>query len=176
MEGTLHGSKDKKLVRIQCTYDNTWLPLCPPRSDLRAIMVEHTLSKSHMMASQNEKSANVPAITGVRGRPKKANGKDPKQQSLGRFLIPTPRNQNKKDAFSRGEDSKYCSTTSAFIVNPLNTLCWGLWHETINKGGREISIKPLLDDQKHGREWFSEPQTHTTIIYNMEEYVVNGYF
>ncbi|MCO5606487.1 hypothetical protein L7F22_060675 [Adiantum nelumboides] len=29
VEGTLHGSKDRKLVRIQCTYDNTWLPLCP---------------------------------------------------------------------------------------------------------------------------------------------------
>ncbi|MCO5548977.1 hypothetical protein L7F22_002441 [Adiantum nelumboides] len=49
VEGTLHGSKDKKLVRIQCTYDNTWLPLCPPQSNLQTIMLEHTLSKTHTM-------------------------------------------------------------------------------------------------------------------------------
>lgn len=176
VEGTLHGSKDKKLVRVQCTYDNTWLPLCPPRSDLQTIMMEHTLSKSHAMAIQKEQGPIVPAITGLRGRPKKSSGKDPKQKSLSSFLVSTSINETEKGESHPMEKCSKAPCTSSFTIDPSTILCWGLWNETINMAGKVVGIKSLLDDQRNGREWCCEPQTHTIITNGLEEYSINGCF
>lgn len=176
VEGTLHDKKDKRLVRIQCTHDNTWLPLCPPHLDLRTIMMEHTLSKAHAMAIQKEKGPIIPATTGLRGRPKKCDGRDPKQQSLSSFLVSTSIDDTEKGVSHQVDECEKTSGSFSFILNSLLILCWGFWNETINVGSKVVGVKPLLDDQRNGKEWFCEPQTRTILKDKQEEYSINGCF
>ncbi|MCO5596281.1 hypothetical protein L7F22_050342 [Adiantum nelumboides] len=140
VEGTLHGSKNKKLVRIQCNYDNTWLPLCPPRSDLQTIMLEHTLSKTHTMAIQKDNGPVISDVTGLQGRPRKASGKDVKQKSLSAFLVSTSTNADEEDSLLH-QTCNYDQGTSSSLVDSSSILCWGFWNDTMTMGAKENGVE-----------------------------------
>ena len=40
----------------------------------------------------------------------------------------------------------------------------------------EIYVKSFLIDQNHGVLWFFEPYTKVTVMYEMQEYVIDGCF
>ena len=132
--------------------------------------------KGTSMALQKERGPLVPAITGLRGRPRKASGKDPKQKSLSSFLVSTSNNEKGEENSLPIQNCKYGPATSSFVINPSIILCWGFWNETVSVQRKVMHVKSLLDDQRNGREWCCEPQTQSIIIHGSEEYSVNGCF
>lgn len=92
VEVTLHGFKNKSAVRVRCKYDDSWLRLCPPKSDLYTILYEHSKSNLHTKALEKKEESSKPLS---RGRPQKDKEHDPKQRSLSNYMIST------KDASAR---------------------------------------------------------------------------
>ncbi|MCO5593945.1 hypothetical protein L7F22_047964 [Adiantum nelumboides] len=144
---TLHNFKDKSFVRLRCKYDDTWLRLCPPESNLSTLLTEHTKSILHTKALMKEQQKVSPTLTGLRGRPQKNKEHDPKQTSLSKFVVSTKLgSSNQGDAsFSSGNHAE--SESSALS---LKLLCWGLWIHDIKVNSKSVSLKPLLDDQCGG--------------------------
>ncbi|MCO5587733.1 hypothetical protein L7F22_041685 [Adiantum nelumboides] len=90
VEPTLHEYKEKSLVKIRYKLDGVWLPLCPPRSDLVAILKQQILhSKTHLKAIAKVDEQPRPTMSCLPGRPCKKNVLDGKQQPISNFSIST---------------------------------------------------------------------------------------
>ena len=91
IEATLHGYKDKAMVKVKCKIDGSWLPLCPPRSDLSTILSQHIQSKTHLKAMEMVRHACTPIMSGFPCRPRKQEALPSNQQTLSKFLVSTLR-------------------------------------------------------------------------------------
>lgn len=170
---TLHDFKDKSFVRVRCKYDDTWLRLCPPRSDLCTILTEHSKSILHTKAVMKEElQTSKPVLSGLRGRPRKGKEHDPMQTSLSKFVVST-----KFERSAHGDSpSLYNNEESGKFSIGLNFLCWGLWIHEIKVNNKNISVKPLLDDQCGGKLWFVEPFTKAILNDGTSTFHIDGCF
>lgn len=172
VEVTLHGFKDKSAVRVRCKYDDSWLRLCPPKSDLYTILYEHSKSNLHTKALEKKEESSKPLLTGSRGRPRKDKEHDPKQRSLSNYMISTKdasasmNNISSFDGHDEGERS---------LVG-INLLCWGLWSDEVKVNNKYAKIKPLLDDLSGGKCWFAEPYTKAMLHDGHNVFEVAGCF
>ena len=59
------------MVKVKCKIDGSWLPLCPPRSDLSTILSQHIQSKTHLKAMEMVRHAGTPIMSGFPGHENK---------------------------------------------------------------------------------------------------------
>lgn len=142
VEATLHDFKDKRCVRVRCKYDDKWLHLCPPKSDLYSILYEHTKSNAHTRAIEKQEASSKPLLTGLPGRPRKDKEHDPKQRSLSHYMVSTKNVSSSTNSFSCFD--KYEEVQGSLVY--INLLCWGLWSDEIKVNNNHVMIKPLLGD------------------------------
>ena len=153
------------MVKVKCKIDGSWLPLCPPRSDLSTILSQHIQSKTHLKAMEMVRHASTPIMSGFPGRPRKQEALPSNQQTLSKFLVST----------LRPSSSQECEFSTPHYFG-LSLLCWGYWHNNIVINDEEIHVKSFLIDQNHGALWFSEPYTKAIVMYEMQECVIDGCF
>ena len=146
------------MVKVKCKIDGSWLPLCPPRSDLSTILSQHIQSKTHLKAMEMVRHASTPIMSGFPGRPRKQEALPSNQQTLSKFLVST----------LRPSSSQECEFSTPHYFG-LSLLCWGYWHNNIVINDEEIHVKSFLIDQNHGALWFSEPYTKAVVMYEMQE-------